>query len=78
MEEDLKITGIDFVTSGTEDREVHVTMSNGELVKIGPCYESYEQYNSYRYIYAITVDVADRVNGWLHGGKEPNVKDLIK
>lgn len=73
----IKIEEIIFTHDEDGGREVHVKMSNDELVKIVPCYESWEQYNSYRDILSITVDVAERVNGWLHGEKEPYVEDLI-
>lgn len=73
----IKIKSINFTHDERGGREVHVDMSNGEVVKIAPCYESWEQYNAYRDTLSITVDVADRVNGWLHGGEEPNVEDLI-
>lgn len=73
----IKVKAINFTHDEDGDREVHVEMSNGELVKITSCYESWEQYNSYRDILSLTVDVAERVNGWLHGEEEPYVEDLI-
>ncbi len=73
----IKVKAINFTHDKRGGREVHVEMSNGEVVKIAPCYESWEQYNSYRDILSLTVDVAERVNGWLHGEEEPYVEDLI-
>lgn len=73
----IKIKSIDFTHDERGGREVHVEVSNGEVVKIAPCYESWEQYNSYRDILSLTVDVAERVNGWLHGEEKPYVEDLI-
>ena len=74
---ETKIKAINFTHDERGGREVHVEMSNGEVVKIAPCYESWEQYNSYRDMLCITVDVAERVNDWLHGGETPDVDDLI-
>lgn len=73
----VKIESIDFTRDEDGKREVHVDMSNGEVVKISRCYESWEQYNATVPTLRLTVDVADRVNGWLHGGEEPYVEDLI-
>jgi hypothetical protein len=73
----VKIKSIDFTRDECGNREVHVGMSNGEVVKIARCHESWEQYNAVTPILRLTVDVADRVNGWLHGGEEPYVEDLI-
>lgn len=73
----IKIKSIYFTHDKRGGREVHVEMSNGEVVKIAPCYESWEQYNSYYAMLCITVDVAERVNDWLHGGETPDVDDLI-
>lgn len=73
----IKVKEINFTHDENGGREVHVEMSNGEVVKIAPCYESWEQYNSNYNILSLTVDVAERVNGWLHGKEEPYVEDLI-
>lgn len=73
----IKVKAINFTRDENGNREVHVEMSNGELVKICRCHESWEQYNVTFNEKRVTVDVADRVNGWLHGGEEPYVEDLI-
>lgn len=73
----IKIKSINFTHDERGGREVAVNMSNGEVVKIAPCYESWEQYNATVPTLRLTVDVADRVNGWLHGEEEPYIEDLI-
>lgn len=72
-----KVKSINFVHLEDGDREVHVNLSNNETVKISKCYESWEQYNAPRDVLSFTVDIAERVNGWLHGEEEPYVEDLI-
>lgn len=50
-----------------EDREVKVTLSNGMEIHIVPCYESWQQYGGTTEELGLTVDIAERYNGWLHG-----------
>ena len=55
--------------STPENRSVEVHLSNGTVVKIAPCYEGFEQYDCSRREALVTVDIAHRLNGWLHGKK---------
>lgn len=62
------ITDIEFHdASDPQDREVIVTLNNETKIHITSCYESWEQYGGTRDELSTTVDVADEVNGWLHG-----------
>lgn len=54
-----------------DEREVHVTLDNGTIVKICACHESWEQYNATTDEDYATVDVAEYYNSWLHGDEEP-------
>lgn len=65
------ISEIEFINEdNVEEREVHVTLNNGTIVHICACHEAWEQYNGTTPELATTVDVAECVNGWLHGDDE--------
>ena len=49
-----------------------------EIVHIIPCYESWEQYNSTYEAAQFTVDYADALNDWLHGGEEPYFEENVE
>lgn len=51
------------------ERECHVELNNGSIVKICACYEGWEQYNGTYEELCTTVDIAYYVNEWLHTGK---------
>jgi len=74
----IKIESINFTHDEQGEREAHVGLSNGETVKIAACYEGWEQYNATVDSKFVAINVAARVNGWLHGGEEPYVEDLIR
>lgn len=75
---EYRITDIEFTKDENGEREVHVTLNNGTIVKIYACYESWAQYNGTTPELSATVDVAERVNDWLHGGEIPdNYEELI-
>lgn len=50
-----------------EDREVKVTLSNGTEIHIVACWEGWQQYGGTTEEHGLTVDIAERYNGWLHG-----------
>ena len=75
--ENYRIIKIEFTETNGE-REVHVFLDNGTIVKIVLCYESWEQYNATTPELSHTIDVADAVNDWLHGGEEPDVTEFIE
>lgn len=75
--ENYRIIKIEFTETNGE-REAHVTLDNGTVVKIAPCYESWQQYNATTPELSHTMDVADAVNDWLHGGKEPDITEFIE
>lgn len=64
---DYKITDIDIVNRKKGEREVVCTLDNGTEIHITDCYESWEQWGGTRDELACTVDIADCINGWLHG-----------
>lgn len=49
------------------DRKIEIKMSSGSVIKIEPCHESWEQYGGYREELYVTMPIAERHNGWLHG-----------
>ena len=63
--EDIVLKG----QSTPDNRHIEVNLSNGTVVKISPCYEGFEQYNCSKREALVTVDIALRFNGWLHGKK---------
>ena len=64
---DYKPVDIDFHGEKVEDREAIVTLDNGTEIHICACYESWEQYGGCKDELGATVDIADCINGWLHG-----------
>ena len=48
-------------------RRVKVYLSNGDHVYIEACYESWQQYGSTTENLWLTMPVAEKYNGWLHG-----------
>ena len=63
----MKIVDIEFKDDmDPEFREVLVTLDNGTVVRIGSCYESWEQWGGCTEELQETVEVADMVNEWLH------------
>lgn len=51
------------------DRMIKVKLSNGAVVKIVACWESWEQYSATVDEKRVTLSIAERFNDWLHGGK---------
>ena len=77
--DNLTIKNIEFIDNGNVDeRECVCTLSNGTQIHIASCYESWEQWGGVREELGITVDVADYVNDWLHGGEQPNIDFFIE
>jgi hypothetical protein len=50
---------------------IKVKLSNGAVVKIVPCYESWEQYNATLDEKRATIQIAEKFNDWLHGDHFP-------
>lgn len=48
-------------------RQVKVTLTNGTIIRIDPCYESWEQYGGTTDELWLTVPIAEKYNNWLHG-----------
>ena len=48
-------------------RQVKVTLTNGTIIRIDPCYESWEQYGGTTDELWITAPIAEKYNNWLHG-----------
>ena len=52
----------------TGKREVVIHMKSGSEIHIVPCYESFEQYGGLYDELCHTEPIAEKYNGWLHGG----------
>ena len=64
----MEITEIKLLNANdVENRQVEVTLSNGMVIKIEKCYESWQQYGGTVEELGMTVDIAERYNNWLHG-----------
>ena len=64
----MEITEIKLLNANdVENRQVEVTLSNGTVIKIKKCYESWQQYGGTIEELGMTVDIAERYNKWLHG-----------
>ena len=64
----MEVTEIKLLNANdVENRQVEVTLSNGTVIKIEKCYESWQQYGGTVEVLGMTVDIAERYNNWLHG-----------
>lgn len=64
----MEVTEIKLLNANdVENRQVEVTLSNGTVIKIEKCYESWQQYGGTIEELGMTVDIAERYNNWLHG-----------
>lgn len=70
MEVKIKSISFQYVNQPAR-RRVKVSMKSGNNIYIVPCHESWEQYGGFFEELQHTVDLADKCNGWLHGGKMP-------
>lgn len=68
MFDNVKVKKIDFLYKNqVKRRKVKVTLSNGTVIYIVACYESWEQYGGTIDELKITVPIAEKYNRWLHG-----------
>ena len=64
----MEVTEIKLLNANdAENRQVEVTLSNGTVIKIEKCYESWQQYGGTVEELGMTVGIAERYNNWLHG-----------
>lgn len=64
----MEVTEIKLLNANdVENRQVEVTLSNGTVIKIEKCYESWQQYGGTIEELGMTVDITERYNNWLHG-----------
>ena len=64
----MEVTEIKLLNANdVENRQVEVTLSNGTVIKIEKCYESWQQQGGTIEELGMTVDIAERYNNWLHG-----------
>ena len=64
----MEITEIKLLNANdVENRQVEVTFSNGTVIKIEKCYDSWQQYGGTIEELGMTVDIVERYNNWLHG-----------
>ena len=64
----MEVTEIKLLNANdVENRQVEVTLSNGTVIKIEKCHESWQQYGGTIEELGMTVDIAERYNNWLHG-----------
>ena len=61
---EVRLVGFDT----PDKREVKVNLSNGTTVSILPLYGGFQQTECTQAESAVTVDIANRYNGWLNGG----------
>jgi len=62
------ITNIEFKNvDNIEKREIVVTLSNGSIIHIIACHESWQQYGGTTDDLYVSMEVAEKYNGWLHG-----------
>ena len=67
-----EVVDIEFVNEeNVEEREVHVVLDNGAVIRICACEESFEQYNGTLDELKATIDIAESSVEWLHGGERP-------
>lgn len=67
----MEVTEIKLLNANdVENRQVEVTLSNGTVIKIEKCCESWQQYGGTIEELGLTVDIAERYNNWLHGIKD--------
>ena len=65
---DLVIKKIEFLfEKQIKRRKIKVTLSNGTVIYIVACYESWQQYGGTIDELKITVPIAEKYNRWLHG-----------
>lgn len=48
-------------------RKVKVTLTNGTRIYIESCHESWQQYGGTTEELYLTMPIAEKYNGWLHG-----------
>ena len=64
----ISIKNIKFLYNNIPSRrKIKVTLTNNVIVYIVPCHESYEQYGGNSDELYITLPIAMKFNGWLHG-----------
>lgn len=68
MAKELKIRRVELQRWSQPDKRVaRVYLNNGSYAHIGRCYESWEIYDATLEEKRLLVDLAERLNGWLHG-----------
>ena len=68
MARDLAIRKIELLyVNQVSRRKVKCTLTNGTIIYIEACYESWEQYGGTERELRLTVPVAEKYNSWLHG-----------
>lgn len=69
MKMEIVVKEIRPVETENGERRVEVLLSNGNTVTILPCYEGFQQTGCTTVEAQVTVKIAFRYNGWLHGKK---------
>lgn len=71
MNRNIAIRRIEFLyVNQLKRRKIKVALTNGTIIYIQPCHDSYEQYGGTSDELRLTVSIAERFNSWLHGKKE--------
>ena len=66
--DEIKVTKVEFLyVNQPSRRKIKVKLNTGATIYIERCYESWEQYGGYRDELFVTMPIAERYNGWLHG-----------
>lgn len=68
MKKSVKISKVEFLYFNQPNRrKIKVRLTNGTIIYIESCYESYQQYGGTIDELKITVPIAEKYNNWLHG-----------
>lgn len=65
---EAKIKKIELLWQNVKSRrQVKVTLTNGHVIRIDRCHESWEQYGGTTEELWLTMPIAKKYNAWLHG-----------
>ena len=65
---EIKVSKVEFLfVNQISRRKIKVTLTNRTTIYIEPCYESWQQYGGTTEELYITMPIAEKYNGWLHG-----------
>lgn len=72
----MKVKSITYLNENKKSkRELKVKLDNGTTIRIGACYESWQQWGGTTEELYVTMPIAESHNEWLHGGERPYESD---